>query len=238
MRFQDEGYIIKQQKYGESSLILTVLSKNHGKIVGFVKNCLHKKNLATFQLGNKLSFEAYARLEENMLSLKPELKLPTSVYFMASSTKLNALGALCEMSDVCLMQNERLDNFYEKIDAFFMNITKINWFEYYARFEFALLGFLGIGLDLSKCAVTGDTKNLRYVSPKSGKAVSEEVGKAYAAKLFSYPQFLFDNNVSAKIDDLQSLLTMTEFFLKKNFFDVHDLKFPNNRGSLLHNLKL
>lgn len=237
MRFQDEGYIIKQQKYGESSLILTVVSKDHGKIVGFVKNCLHKKNLATFQLGNKISLEAYARLEENMLSLKPELMIPTAVNFLISPNKLKVLGSFCELSDTCLVQNENLAGFYDDIDRFFMNIHKDNWLENYTRFEFHLLDFLGIGLDLSKCAVTGSRNNLQYVSPKSGKAVSAEAGKGYESRLFKYPAFIFDNHIPQR-QEIFNTLQLTEFFLKKNFFAAHDLKFPNNRDNLLHNLKL
>lgn len=60
MQFRDEGYIIGLRKHGESSLILTVLTRNYGKITGYVKNCLHKKNLGTYQLGNSVTIEAYA----------------------------------------------------------------------------------------------------------------------------------------------------------------------------------
>ena len=236
MQFDDEGYIIKQQKYAENSLILTVVSKNHGKIVGFVKNCMHKKNLATFQLGNKIKFSAYSRLEENMLSLKPELQIPTAIYFLMDARKLEVLSALCGLCNSTLMQNEPLAGFYNRIDKFFMEIAKDNWLANYAKFEYYLLDFLGIGLDLQKCAVTGKTENLQYVSPKSGKAVCGEIGKAYADKLFKYPKFLFETQNDKGKSEIYDLLKMTEFFLKKNFFAAHDLKFPNNRGSLLKKL--
>ena len=43
MQVKDEGYIIKYLKYGENSLILTVLSQAHGKMTGFVKSAISKK---------------------------------------------------------------------------------------------------------------------------------------------------------------------------------------------------
>lgn len=43
MQFADDGYIINMRKHGESSLILSVLTRGHGKVTGFVKNCLSKK---------------------------------------------------------------------------------------------------------------------------------------------------------------------------------------------------
>src|SRR5262249_17293355 len=41
-----------------------------------------------------------------------------------------------------------------------------------ARFELMLLGELGFGLDLERCAATGTTADLTFVSPRSGRAVS------------------------------------------------------------------
>ena len=66
VQFSDEGYIIKLLRHGENSLLVTVLSAQHGKITGFVKGALSKKKLGVYQLGNAISFNAYARLEENL----------------------------------------------------------------------------------------------------------------------------------------------------------------------------
>ncbi len=46
-----------------------------------------------------------------------------------------------------------------------------------------LLEELGFGLDLSKCAVTGVTDDLMYVSPRTGRAVSAEAGEPYKDRL-------------------------------------------------------
>ena len=40
-----------------------------------------------------------------------------------------------------------------------------------------LLGELGFGLDLARCAATGMTTELSYVSPRSGRAVSRGAGR-------------------------------------------------------------
>jgi DNA repair protein RecO (recombination protein O) len=42
-----------------------------------------------------------------------------------------------------------------------------------------LLAELGFGLDLSRCAATGSTTDLVYVSPKSGHAVSAAAGACW-----------------------------------------------------------
>ena len=44
MQFTDEGYITGLRRHGENSAILTVVTKEHGKICGFVKSAFSKKN--------------------------------------------------------------------------------------------------------------------------------------------------------------------------------------------------
>ena len=65
MQFEDEGYIVGARRYGESSLIVDVVSKNHGLLAGFVKGGGGKKNLAVYQTGNKISFFAYRQIKLN-----------------------------------------------------------------------------------------------------------------------------------------------------------------------------
>ena len=64
------------------------------------------------------------------------------------------------------------------------------WPAVYVRFEAGLLADLGFGLDLSRCAVTGSTDDLIYVSPRTGRAVSAAAGEAYKDRLLALPPFL------------------------------------------------
>jgi len=238
MKFTDEGYIINTRKYGESSLILTVVTRSHGLLSGFVKGGMSKKNLGIYQIGNQISLEAYARIEENMLSFKVELISPSAVNFLNSPQKLSALSALCSLLNECLPEKEPLERFYYYLDSFFQLINEDNWITHYCYLEFYLLEYLGIGLDLTECAATGTTEHLSYISPKSSKAVCAESGEAYKDKMFLYPHFIVDKNYAPSLMEMADLLKMTEFFLNKNFFQTHNLKFPKNRATLLANLGL
>ena len=236
MQLTDQGYIINVKKYGESSAILTVITKHYGKLIGFVKNALTRKNLGTYQLGNLVQIEAYTRLEENMFSFKVELISPNSVNFITDSQKLSALSSFCSLFHTCLPEKEDIERLYYYVDSFIQLIHEDNWISHYSYLEFYLLEHLGVGLDLSECAATGSVQNLKYVSPKTGKAVSEEAGLPYHNRLFSYPQFIFDNNYSPSRQEIIDLLKMTGFFLNKNFFQTHNLKFPSSRANLLSEL--
>lgn len=238
MKFNDEGYIINLKKHGENSAILTVLTRNNGKVVGFVKNSLTKKNLGMYQLGNQVAIEAYARVDKNMLSLKVELISPTAVNFLNDASKLETLASFCGLCNICMPEQMALERLFYYVDSFFNLIVEDNWITHYAYFEFYLLEFLGISLDLSECSATGTSENLIYVSPKTGKAVCAEAGEPYKKRLFSFPQFILAQNYNPSPQELRGLLELTAFFLNKNFFQTHGLKFPPNRANLLHNLGL
>ncbi len=232
VKFTDQGYIVNLRRHGESSLILTVLTKSHGKVTGYVKNALTKKKLGIFQLGNFIEISAYSRVDDNMLSLKTELIAPTAVNFLSDNAKLQALSSLCALSNTCMPELQDLERFYYYIDSFFNLIDEDNWLAHYSFFEFYLLEYLGISLDLSECSATGSTENLLYVSPKTGKAVCAEAGEPYKDRLYKYPRYILECNYRPKAEELADLLSMTEFFLYKNFFAAHGLKFPESRVNL------
>ncbi len=238
MQFSGEGYIIKLRNQGEKSLIATLVCPEHGKIVGFINGAHSKRGLGIYQLGNYISFNAYARVAENMLSLKGvELVEAHTADFMLNTDKIEALSSLCRLLDVCVAENDNLGRFYKEVKDFFKHINDDNWLVYYSYFEYYLLDFLGVGLDISECAVTGKTEGLSYVSPKTGRAVCEEIGAPYKDKLYAYPQYIVDKNYRPKRAEVANLLAMTGGFLTKNFLAGHNLQLPEKRANLLNIVK-
>ena len=238
MQFSGEGYIIKLKNHGEKSMIATLVCPEHGKIVGFINGAHSKRGLGVYQLGNYISFNAYARIEENMLSLKGvELVEAHTADFMLNTDKVEALSSLCRLLDVCVAENDNLGRFYNVIKDFFKHINEDNWLVYYSYFEYYLLDFLGVGLDINECAVTGKTEGLSYISPKTGRAVCEEIGAPYKEKLYAYPQYIVDKNYRPKRMEVANLLTMTGGFLTKNFLAGHNLQLPEKRANFLNIVK-
>ena len=139
MQFTDEGYIINVRKHGETSLILTLITRAHGKLVGYVRGGHSKKNLGVYQPGNLIAVDAYARIEENMLSFRAELLKPTAVRFLGSSGKLSALSAFCELANACMPEKAELERFYYLDDSFFKFVDEDNWIVQYTYFEIYLL---------------------------------------------------------------------------------------------------
>jgi DNA repair protein RecO (recombination protein O) len=105
---------------------------------------------------------------------------------------------------------------------------ELSWQTHYIQLELELLTQLGFGLDLRSCAATGVTENLKYVSPKSGRAVSEEAGLPYADRLLLYPNL--DEN--SGVQDIKDGLRLTAYFLNNHFFTEHNKKLPAVRERL------
>ncbi len=54
------------------------------------------------------------------------------------------------------------------------------------RWEALLQADLGFGLDLTACAVTGETAGLAYVSPRTGRAVTEAAAGTWTGRLLRF----------------------------------------------------
>ena len=87
-----------------------------------------------------------------------------------------------------------------------------SWPVRYALWEVSLLGALGFGLDLGRCAASGMRSDLAYVSPRTGRAVSRSAGAAWADRLLPLPQFLL-GEARATIGGVRESLRLTGHFL-------------------------
>ena len=95
---------------------------------------------------------------------------------------------------------------------------KAEWPADFVRWEARLLTTLGFGLDLTHCAVTGETEGLAYVSPKTGRAVTAEAGRLHKGKLLPLPTFLLSSQIRPSRDELVAGLRLTGYFLDRHVF--------------------
>ena len=232
MQINDEGIIIKKNKYRESSLLISFFSLNHGINSGLVKGVL-KKDFGTYEIGNKVYIKSSFRLDEQLWNCRFELIKNNSVNYFDNQNKLNALLAVCSIIDLSLPKNNPQINIYKKTINLIENLLFKDWAVKYIFWELFLLSELGYGLDLEKCVVSGKKESLIYVSPKSGKAVSKKEGEKYKNKLLNLPKFLIDKNVKPSNDSLKQAITLTGFFIDK-FLKKNNKKLPFYRKKILN----
>ena len=190
MEWTDEGIVLGVRRHGESSAIVELLTRSHGRHLGLVRGGAGRRMRPLLQPGNSVTTVWRARLDEHLGYYVIEGTRLRAATVLASShatygvTHLASLARLLPErdphEDIFEMLERTLDDFDDIGEAAIQLI----------KFELAMLTELGFGLDLENCAATGETLDLIYVSPKSGGAVSRSAGEPYRDRLLRLPAFL------------------------------------------------
>src|SRR5246500_2191175 len=190
MEWTDEGIVLGVRRHGEASAIVELLTREHGRHLGLVRGAASSRMRPLLQPGNSVTAVWRARLDEHLGTYAIEGTRLRAATLLASShavygvTHLAALARLLPErdphADIFEMLQHALDDFDDAGGAAV----------HLVRFELAMLGELGFGLDLDNCAATGETSDLVYVSPKSGGAGSRSAGGPWGARLLRLPPFL------------------------------------------------
>lgn len=210
--WNDEAIILNVKEFGETSLLLTLFSKEHGKWSGLLKNSNNQSQKAVLQPGNIIKAEWYARVDEQLGTFRIIEIINSFLAKLISNPKnLKLTANALLVTNKYLIDREPAENIYSQLLYFINNISPQN--EVY--YKITMLKELGYGLDLTKCAVTGEQNNLAYISPKTGRAVSEKAGGIYKEKLFILPEFLINHDIVANENDIENAKNITDYFLQK-----------------------
>jgi DNA repair protein RecO (recombination protein O) len=236
MLWTDEGVLLAVRRHGESGAIVSVLTARHGRHAGLVRGGFGRRARPVYQQGNSLQVTGRARLDEQLGALSGEIKMPLAARLMADPARLAGLAAACALLETTLPERDPHPDLYATLRAFLEQLVEGRaWLEGYVCFELALLAELGFGLDLSRCAVTGTSDDLVYVSPKSGRAVSRSGAGRYADRLLALPGFLL-GATPADGAQLAAGLRLTGAFLRRHLFDASERAMPEARDRLLARL--
>jgi DNA repair protein RecO (recombination protein O) len=211
--WKDKAIVLSKINYSENSLILKAFTLNNGIKTGLVKGGkkLNKSNI--FEAGNLVTLEWKGRNEDVLGIFNCDLLEANSAIYLNDSKKFMSIISMLNLIEFSFLENESENELflstYELIKLILNN--EENWLEVYVKWELLLLKKIGFGLELSTCIVSNTQKNLVYVSPKSGCAVSKAAAKGYEKKLLPLPSFL----VSKKKPSLKNIkegLELTTFF--------------------------
>jgi DNA repair protein RecO (recombination protein O) len=144
------------------------------------------------------------------------------------------------MADWALPERHPYPDLYDASLALLVALQGDCWPAAYVHWELTLLSEAGFALDLSHCAVTGQTNGLAWVSPRTGRAVSQQAGLPYADRLLPLPPFLWDQEQSFPegADDplVAQGLRLTGYFLHHRLEVPRDRPLPDARHRLLGRL--
>ncbi len=234
MEWRDEGIILGARKHGETSVVLETMTAAHGRHLGLVKGGRSRRMQPLLQPGNRVDLVWRARLEEHLGTFQVEPLELNAARLLASALAIHGIQLLA--AHLRLMpERDAHAGLYEtlKIITAHLDEPEIAG-PLMVRFELALLDELGFGLDLTRCALTGSRESLAYVSPKSGRAVTEEAGAPWRDRLLPLPRFL---TVKARMetspDALEDAYRLTGFFFHRNVYEPRGMEEPAARGGFL-----
>lgn len=213
MQISGQGIILSTQKFQENSAIVTVFTRNHGIQTGIANNVKSSKNSHIYLAGNFVDFVWNARLATHIGSIKCELVKAYGSNIMYNKLSLYALNSLLEIIKASLKPHEEYIELFDIIHQYISH-NKFSFLNY-INTELWILQEVGYSLDFSKCASTGSTENLSYVSPKSGKAVSEEAAEPYKDLMLKLPAFLLFNQEVSCPKQIRDAFDLTGYFFKR-----------------------
>jgi DNA repair protein RecO (recombination protein O) len=233
MQWADEGIVLGVRRHGEGNAILELMTRGHGRHLGLVRGGGGPRLRPVLQPGNVVAVVWRARLDEHLghFAVEP-LRLRATVVFGAAHvlygvSHIAALVRLLPERDPHPEVHAALEAILEHIDSAETMAVLV------VRFELQLLAELGFGLDLSRCAASGVTADLAYVSPKSGRAVSRAAGEPWCNKLLRLPGFFADPDASPSVDDIVDAFALTGYFLALHVLDPRGATLPPERDRFI-----
>jgi DNA repair protein RecO (recombination protein O) len=237
MEWRDEGIILGTRKHGETSAILEVMTRAHGRHLGLVRGGRSRKQQPVLQPGNRVDLIWRARLDEHLGVFQAEPLELNAARFFDSAVAVFGLQTLAAHLRL-LPERDPHQGMFEALAAVIGHLDDDAAGELIVRFELLLLEELGFGLDLSECAATGRRDDLAWVSPRTGRAVSREAGEPWRDKMLTLPAFLSASERARPNEtDVDAGLRLTSFFFVRHVYEPRGLAEPDSRSGFLGALR-
>lgn len=239
MQWRDDAIVLGGRKFGESGLILDVLTATRGRQAGLVYGGASRRKRGQYEPGTSVAVSWSGRLEGQL-----------GRFDTAEATReraarlLDAADALSALASITALLRGVLDEGDPEGSAIYGPTLALLdcleepaiWPAVYARWEFGLLSALGFGLDVSMCAVSGANDGLTHVSPKTGRAVRGSEAEEYVDRLLPLPGFLIETGKTPAPGEVAQSLRLTGHFLDQRLFAAVNKPLPDARLRLMNRL--
>jgi len=233
MEWTDDGIVVSLRRHGETSILVSLLTRQHGRHAGLVRGDAKGVMRATLQVGNSVRARWRARLAEHVGRYSCELTEAGAARHIGESRRLACLSAACAVTETALPEREPHPRVFDGLTALLAMLdADAGWGSAYVKWEVGVLRDLGFGLDLSQCAVTGGKDRLHFVSPRTGRAISEAAAGAYRNRLFPLPSFLLGRGATGSSEEVAQALALTGYFLERHVYRSYNRGVPEARVRL------
>ena len=154
MDWTDRGIVLGRRRHGETSAVVTLLTREHGRHAGLVRGGGGRRAAGLYQPGTLVEAHWRARLAEHLGGFTCEAVTALAARILDDGGRLAALSATCALIELACPEREPHQALFDQTLAWLGALEAPDWAARYIRWEVALLTELGYGLDLSACAVT------------------------------------------------------------------------------------
>ncbi len=237
MEWSDEAIVIGVRKHGETSVIAELMTLERGRHLGLVQGGRSRAMRPVLQPGNSVRAIWRARLDEHLGQFRLEGERLRAGELMQAAHGIYSVQIVSSLLRL-LPERDAHPALYRMLAVVLDHLEDPHISaELVVRYELAILDELGFGLDLTRCAATGNKNDLVYVSPKSGRAVCRQAGLPYADRMLPLPKFLLardlDDVETASSSDIADGFALTGVFLHRHVYNPRAIQPPAERESLI-----
>lgn len=237
MEFEDDAYVLSARAHGETGAIVELLTARHGKYAAHVAGGASRRMKPFLQAGARTIVHYRARVSDQLGSAQLEAVGEGPSALFDDRMALAGLSAAAAVAAAALPEREPHPGVFLAFEALTSALMLPEvWPAVFVRFEAGLLQELGFGMDLSKCAATGEVDDLIYVSPRTGRAVSRKAGEPYKDRLLPLPPFMLAAQAGLAVGDVKAGLDLTAHFLELFVFGPVNRPLPPARVWLVERL--
>lgn len=234
MQWTDEAIVLGVRRHGETSVIAEMMTRSHGRHLGVIRSGRSRTMQPVLQPGNTVEATWRARLDEHIGEYRVEPLELRAGRLMEAAIAVYGVQAMAALLRF-LPERDPHPHLFEMLGVILDHLEDpADAGELFVRFELAVLEDLGFGLDLARCAATGEADDLVFVSPKSGRAVCRTAGAPWADRMLALPVFLGAGGSSAA--DGQALsdgFRLTAYFLNRHVCEPRGLALSSARDGFV-----
>ena len=239
MRFDTSAVVVGLRAHGEHGAIVRLMTPDHGLQAGYVRGARGRRLRPVLVPGNLVEANLAARSESQLAQMTVELA-HSRAPLLGEPLPAAAIDWATALTATALPEGQPYPRLHSALDGLLAAIEAApaasGWGAALVRYELLLLAELGFGLDLAKCAVTGDTEDLIAVSPRSGRAVCAAEAEPYLGHLLPLPAFLREGG-QAGWDAILDGLALTGHFLMRDVLTDRSAPVAESRARLVQRLQ-
>tara|TARA_Y100000590_G_scaffold248690_1_gene279446 strand:+ start:592 stop:1275 length:684 start_codon:yes stop_codon:yes gene_type:complete len=226
MFWDDQGFLLSKNRYGENSAITEFYTKSHGKVSGIIYGATSKKIKNYLLIGNKFHISFKSKNENQLGYFKIEIDEITTPLFMENQKKLSCIVTTMNLIKLLTVENQSNIEIFNLINTFFKNLNNDNWISELIFWELNFFKLIGYDLELNNI-VHKEFKNGEYQY-----FVSNSNQKKYI------PTFIVENNKNEKnVSQIFYGLKIVTDFLDKSILRPNNISYPKSRVEFLNLIK-